>query len=280
MKAVSIDIDFLSQCYFTFDEPVPYKVNNGEILISPIKLKTSGIFLSSIDILGIDKNSSSNVEIIQMSYLQFIVKCLLKESKSKEVHKQKLFNILFMCLGMKQPGIKFDNLGNPLIYDIPTGIEITSKQFDDIKRIIMYQNILHYDDEYIDPELKKAMAETDEILNKGKIAPNLERKIAIISAHNGFSKKDQLDMTYRSHCLLFEEVCGEVNYLSVRPGVIACSGKDEVDSWIFKKEKNRFEGYVRSVDSYTESMGGAQAIRTTGTTVGDTYIQQFNNFNK
>ena len=65
-----INIENLKQQYFYFDLPVPYILQSGqEIQIYPISLKNSSFFLSSVDLLLVDKNESSDVKIISMSYL-------------------------------------------------------------------------------------------------------------------------------------------------------------------------------------------------------------------
>ena len=72
-KAVSVDINILSRLYFPFDEPVPYILNKSlSIKIYPISLRNSEFFLSSKDILEIDKNSIPDPKIIQMTYLKFL----------------------------------------------------------------------------------------------------------------------------------------------------------------------------------------------------------------
>ena len=276
MRDVSVDIDFLTRTYFYFDKPVQYKVNGGFINITPVPLISSEIFLSSADIINIDKNSLPDPSIIQMTYLQYVCQVLL----GNKVNLQKFVNILFLCMDLKKPAIKWLTPKKPSIYDPELGIEITPKQFDEIRKIIMYQNILHFDDSYVNPELKKAMAEVDTLKNKDLVPPNLERRIAIITAHSGLPKREQELMTYRSHTLLFEEVCGEVEYTTTRPIALYTGQGDKMQQWINKKNKDKFEGYIKSVDSYTNSMGGSQAIRATDTSVGDSYMQQFNNFNK
>lgn len=273
---MSIDINFLSHQYFYFDKPVPYKVNNGTIYITPVSLEQTELFLFSADILNIDKNSLPDIKIIQMSYLQYICQVLLQDENWGKINIDKLSNILIICLGFKSPNIIWKN-GQPMIYDEQLQLSVDAKQFDDIKKIIMYQNMLHYDDSYVNPELQKAMAEVDEIQNKNIITPSLERKMAIITAHCGLSKKEQQQMSYRSHSLLFEEVCGEVEFTTIRP-VALFAGKSELDHWIFKKPKNKFDGYIQSVDSYTQSMGGVQAIKSSNNQLGDYYTQQLQKF--
>ena len=281
MIVVSINIDYLTKVFFYFDEPVPYKVEDGKFIeIKPVTLRNSEIFLTSADILTVDKNSYADVNIIQMSYLQFLIKVLIANDNSNpinELNRQKFVNILILCLGLKFPMIEWIDENTPCIVDKELEIKITPKQFDDIRKIIMYQNIVHYDDDYINPEFKKAMMEEDELRNRNKVVPSLERKMAIITAHSGLSKKEQQEMTYRSHCILFDEVCGEVEFTTVRP-ISLLGGKDEMEHWIFKNQKGKFDDYMRSVDSYSKSMGGGSAIRTADSNIGDEYMALYNKF--
>ena len=281
MRGVSVDIDYLTRVYFYFDKPVQYKVDNGEVLIRPVELQSSEIFLSSVGILNIDKNSMPDTKIIQMSYLQFLSEVIFhKDSPSRKTNIQQLLNIFILCLDLKTPSIKYNEFKRPYIFDELTGVTISAKQFDEIKQIILYQNIPKFDDSYINPEFKKAMNEQDELKNSNIDYPSLERKMAIITAHSGLPKREQELMTYRSHCLLFDEVCGEVEFSTVRPVALFGDGGKNLEHWIFKNKKGKFDGYTKSVDSYTKSMGGNQTMKTTDINLGNSYMEQFNNFNK
>lgn len=281
MRGVSVDIDYLTRVYFYFDKPVHYKLDKGEVLIHPVKLESSEIFLSSVGILNIDKNSTPDSKIIQMSYLQFLSEVIFhKESPSRKTNIQQLLNIFILCLDLKSPSIRYNEFKRPYIFDELAGVTISAKQFDEIKQIILYQNIPKFDDSYINPEFKKAMDEQDELKNRNVDYPSLERKMAIITAHSGLPKREQEQMTYRSHCLLFNEVCGEVEFTTVRPAALFGDGGKNLEHWIFKNKKGKFDEYMKSVDSYTKSMGANQAIKTTDINLGNSYIEQFNNFNK
>lgn len=273
---VSLNIDFLKRAYFYTDLPVEYTLRNKEkIMIYPVKIKDSEIFLSSCGILSIDKNSMSDVKIIQMSYLQFLVEKML----SDKINQQRLLNIFILCLNKNRLNIFFDDNEKPYIKDMDSQIIIGPKDFEDIRRIILYQNILNFDDEYINPDIKKAIEEQNELTNKNIEDISLERKIAIISSHTGISKKEQLEMTLRSHSLLFEEVCGEVEFMSIR-SVALFSGK-EINHWIYKKKKNKFDEYITDIDTYQNNIGGNNSIiKSSNTRLGDGYMSQFENFNQ
>lgn len=275
---MSIDLDILARTYFYFDEPVDYKLENYNLKILPITVRQSEIFLSSINLFSIDKNSTPSVEIIQMSYLQFILDVLIPKNKD---NLQKFINLLVLCLNMKKPIVKREKNNKPILIDGNNGYTINSLQFEDIRRIILYQNLVGFDDSYINPDLKKAMEETDELKNKNVDYPNLERKIAIITSHTGLSKKEQLNMTYRSHTMLFEEVYREVEFTTSRPIALLGNNEDKIEPWILKKKKSKMECYITQVDKYAQSMGSNQyAIKNANGQTSSQFLQQFNNFNK
>ena len=270
---MAIDIAVLEKGYFYFDKPVPYKLSDTtHIDITPISVYDSEVFLSSCDILQIDKNALNSVEIIQMSYLDFLLKVMLPTDKSGLL-LDKLSNIFRLCLGMKTWKLKVKEKQKLSIVAPDDSFEITGKQFDDIKRIILYQNVPHYDDTYIDPDLKKMMDEVDRLKSQGISAPNLERRMAIITAHCGVNKQTLMQYTMRSLQLLFEECAGEVEFTTLRPTMLYAGKAKELEHWIYKKKKDRLDGYITSVESYNKSMGGDGIVKQANSDM----IKQINN---
>lgn len=233
--------------------------------------------MSSYGILDIDKNKDGDVETIQMSYLKFLdTKVFVRQEA-----KQQMINICVLCLNCTIPIILYDENKKAFLYNLnKNGEEIwrmSAKEFDDVRKIILYQNIPSYDDSYINPELKQNMEEMDELKSKGVSIPNMERRMAIISTHTGILKKEQMDMTLRSHTMLFEEVVGEVNYIAMKS--IACySGKGEDIQWIYKKSKNKYEDYITSVEKYNKSMGGDGNVKQSSAQSNEAYASQYMNF--
>lgn len=273
----TLNIDLYKKAYFYFDKPVEYQLKDNTILyIYPINVQDSEIFLSSMSVISIDKNASDSVDIIQMSYLDFIYKVLFQD----EMNVSRFVNILKYCLHMNKPMIGYDEKNKPYLDDSELGVKIGYKDFENIRRIILYQNIIRYDDEYINPEIKKMMAEVDAVRNAGIDPPSIERKMAIIAAHCGISKQEQMAMTYRSHCLLFEEVYGEVEFTTTRPIMLYAGKGNDIDHWIYKKKKDKYDGYMTDADKYSQSMGGdVNAIKSTSNTqCGDNLSQQYNQF--
>lgn len=264
-----INIDLLSKIYFWFDLPVPYMLdNNKEIFIYPIKVKDSETFLSCIDIIGIDKNSLSDPKYISMSYLDFLLLTFVfnEDKKISEFSKIKLGFLLSKCLRWDdEQDIKILVDGNGRGKIIYKDFEIRPKQFEDIRRIILYQNLIDFDDSYINPDVKEAINELEKVKFKNIESPNIERKMAIITAHTGISKKVQIEMTYRSHTTLFKEVYGEVDYSTIRTaaliGNMFSKKKNEIEDWIYKKKQDKYSKYFTSQEQYSKSMGGNKYIR-------------------
>lgn len=250
---MSINLDYLKRNFFYFDEPVEYTLENGQkVKIYPVSTRESEYFLSSKDILEFDKNSLPDVSIIQMSYLQFLKEILLE----KEENKQKLYNILKICLHFNNPYLITKERKKVFLIDKSQNLTISSKDFDDIKRIILYQNIIDYDDEYVNPELQKKLNEEAYLKSRNIEIPSLERKIAIITAHTGIPKSLQLQMTYRSHSLLFQEVYEESEYVTLYPLRAYSGNTDKIDKWIYKRKKEKFADQVISVSNFNKQAGG------------------------
>lgn len=253
---MSVDIELLKLAYFALDEPVPYKLKTGqEILIKPIMVKDSMLFMASVDVLKIDKNSLGSVEAIQASYLKFLQKMIFP---SNDVMVQKFLNILDLCLELKGIYLCNDEMERTFI-QTESGIVISAKEFDDIAKIILYQNLPDYDDKYINPDIKKSMQEVDRLKNKDYESPDLERQMGIIESHTGILKEQLLKKTWRSFQILFREVCGEIEFYTTRPAAIAVGAGDKVDHYIFKKRKDKFDGYFVDMNKFSHEVTGQDA---------------------
>lgn len=253
---MSVDIELLKLAYFALDEPVPYKLKTGqEILVKPIMVKDSMLFMASVDVLKIDKNSLGSVEAIQASYLKFLQKMIFP---SNDVMVQKFLNILDLCLELKGIYLCNDEMERTFI-QTENGIVISAKEFDDIAKIILYQNLPDYDDKYINPDIKKSMQEVDRLKNKDYESPDLERQMGIIESHTGILKEQLLKKTWRSFQILFREVCGEIEFYTTRLAAIAVGAGDKVDHYIFKKRKDKFDGYFVDMDKFSHDVTGQDA---------------------
>ena len=62
------------ESYIEMDKPIPYVTRHKQvILLYPVKLKEANDFVNCYNVLTIDKNTFEDIEIIQSSYLQFLL---------------------------------------------------------------------------------------------------------------------------------------------------------------------------------------------------------------
>lgn len=255
--AANLNLDFLARAFFYWDEPVEYFLDNDTpIHIYPVMFKDSELFLASASVLAFDKDSIPNVEVISMSYLEFVVKYLFQQDESAEY---RLLNIFRLCLHMNEVYVRSDEDGKLFLSNKDATIKITAKKFNDIRRIIMYQNIPDYDDAYINPELKADMAETDAVRGMAYKQLTPEDKMSKITTHTGIGKKEQMSWTMRYHAIVFRDVCGESEFNVTYPIALYAGKANKVDHWIFKKKANRFDGYITSRGEFAKSMGADES---------------------
>lgn len=144
------------------------------------------------------------------------------------------------------------------------GIEINSKKFKELKRIYCYQNILDYNDDYIDPELKEALDEAARLRAGNTEQPTLERQKACIVASTGYRFDELEKLTLRKFSLLVRIISAKVDYTAYKTGEMSgmVTFKTPYPHWIYSNDnprKNRFKD-IMSVDQIEKKIGGASKI--------------------
>ena len=134
-----VDYELLRINYFQNDYPCPYKLKNGgDILIYPILVKDYSLYEYYKQIMELDKNSINDIEIIQMSYLDFLVKVVFAQNKEES---SKLYGMLSILL--KEENILIvekDKKYHIVIADDEDNIKyiIKSKELEEIYKISCY----------------------------------------------------------------------------------------------------------------------------------------------
>lgn len=246
--------------YATLDAPIPY--NN--LLIHPILVKNYYEFNIYSDILHLNKNAIQDLNVIQMNYLDFIVDYLLQDNHIIDEQTQytmgqfyavKLICILSLCFQVRTEDIQIYKSNGQNLLSI-NNIEINASAFDDIRRIIMYQNIYDYSDEYVNPDIQKAMEEYYAVKNQGLTMPNLEDKMAELTAMTGILKKDILMMTYREFENVFDASLGRLEYQIGRTAELSGMVKFDkpIRHWIYQRKKNKYEDAFTSYKEFKKKI--------------------------
>ena len=96
-----------------------------------------------------------------------------------------------------------------IILDDNTALTISADDFDEIRRIILYQNILDYTDRYIDPDYYR-------LKNKDSKNVPLEHKIICVQSKTGMSIESIGKLTIRNFLQLFSIIVEESEYTALK----------------------------------------------------------------
>ena len=214
----------LLQKYIPFDKAVPYK----DFMISPIKMRDIYDVQYILAILQIDKNDLGNIEFISMSFLRFILILAFQD----EQIQFGLNDLLCKALLLPEDyiiqiyadddqeylvvGKKIKELYGHDIVDDKTALKITADDFNEIIRIILYQNVVDYSDKYVDPDVRRAADEYYKLKNKNATKVSLEHKTNCVQLKTGLTKEAIGDLTIRNFLQLYDIMIGI--FISASPG--------------------------------------------------------------
>jgi hypothetical protein len=158
-----------------------------------------------------------------------------------------------ICLKLDYDDIKIYKTKDKKLKLYIKGIEVKKKDFDQIRRIVCYQNMPSYDDTYIDPELEQALKEADELRNKeNQGTTTLERQMIIVSKEYGYKLNELYDITIRKFVKMLEVADSILHYKVYRTG--ECSGmvsfKEPLAHYMYEKDK-RFDSLI-NYDSFKD----------------------------
>lgn len=264
---MSIDKDVLLNSYIPFNVPVPYK----DWKIYPIKLIDKCNVDVALSLLELDKNILGQIDFINMSNLRFI----LLMASAEEKYFNQLNHLLRRCLNISD-----DEIIRPCIYEkkeyLMVGKSIgltrsgqnilqeseakiiTAEDFDEIRRIVLFQNILDYTDEYVDPDVRKATEEYHRLKNKDSIDVPLEHQMICVQMKTGMSMEAIGNLTVRNFQQLFSTIVEESDYSYLR--IAECNGakfKKPIEHWAYKKRKNKYEEAFCDADSFKSMVQSA-----------------------
>ena len=188
-----------------------------------------------------EKELLAKLKRLQMEYLQKIEICPICGSRKREK-----INI------MEEKGTKHLYIGHT---------EITNKDFDELRKIVCYQNIPDFDDDYIDPDLKKDLEEVARLKNPNNVQPTLEKQESCIVSSSPYKFSELQELSIRRFVLLLRTIDTKLHYFAYRQAEASgmVSFKGELDHWIYSNtdhKKNKFKDLL-SVDAIKEKFSAA-----------------------
>lgn len=264
---MSIDSQTLINKYITFDKPVPYK----DLYIYPIKLCDMYDVDDAIDILQIDKNELGDINFISMSNLRFVLLAINEIEglgTSFEYLLRKALNISDDYAIQKYISSKEEHLilgkilsisEDEAILQKDTVVKIDAEDFNEIRRIILYQNIVDYTDRYIDPDIKRKTDEYYRLKNKdAKVVP-LEHKMLCVQAKTGMTLEAIGELSIRNFYQLFDVIVDEDEYIIGKSAELSGSVKFKtpIEHWAYKEKKDKYAEAFCDADSFISHVQSA-----------------------
>lgn len=181
-------------------EPTIYK----GIKLYPIQMEKSIPFFSNVGCLTIQKNNISDIDIIQMSYLNFLLNmCIIKKELLSAFNKimdlvlreqeivfllsNKEYNINNIEEFQKYMELKLTmdiSKVKMKVYTTKDEVIITDTDFEKIRRIICEQNTIEIDDMVLPEKIQEAVEEAKEFVDDGN-NPSLEEQIIALACISG-----------------------------------------------------------------------------------------------
>ena len=248
--------------FVTFGNPVEYK----GLKIKPILAKDALRFLDAVSVLEIEKNKIPSVEIIQMSYLEFMINFIM----SCNEYVSDFVWILQHTIGIKEDNefiIEGFKLNEILVEELPSqdviyrvngwdfelklchprgaeivlcGVKFTSREFDDLRRIILYQNIFEYDETPMSDDFKRVVEQYYAIKNRGIHKPTLEDKMVAIILNTAYTIDSLGEVPFRSFEKLFYDGVGKIDYIATKSLEPHLKEGKSIDHWVYKPIREKF----------------------------------------
>ena len=252
-------LNYYTRYYFSNNKPVPFKLkyNNYVIHIKPVTVEMAAFYHDNVGILLIDKNMESSVEIISMSYLQYLIDVLFV----KEEYQRTLVTILNLSFGDEYSyTMGHDEKGKVylgIVKNNETISRITPKEFDKISDIILNYNDPNFDNRYISEDLRKTMEDYYRLKFKNQRIPTLEEKKLFVSFKSGLTLKEINEMSYRHFDIMYNQCVSNDMFFSQK--ILQASEKYKVEDLVyplFKKKESRFD-VLQNAESFEKKVSAA-----------------------
>jgi hypothetical protein len=248
-----IDIEQLELMYFQNDEPCPYKLKCGyELKIKPISVKDWSIFSKSLEILQLHKNEINDIQVIQMSYLEYLVRVVLPCDNENLQYSQRLSKLFQYSMGENDVRVTKDKdkICLILIENDIIKAKITSKEFDEISKIVLFQNLKDYDNNEMSADIRQMIQDYYEVKYKNSYTPNLEQQKTFVISKTGILMKDINEMTYRTFSQVYQNCLRSELYIGdkIIQGSYKYDVKEVVVHPLLEKPKNIIDEVFKTTD--------------------------------
>lgn len=228
-------------------------IDNKALLIYPVNVESYFEFYYSIRCLLQEKNKIPDPKIISMSYLDFLFYLIENAEDGTEIRRM-LGGLFKLCCYVEDENFTYykNNKGKTIL--VINDIEYDKNDFDNIKKIICYQNMPDYDDSYIDPELEEALNEANNMQTENQGETSLERQLICVSKEYPYKLEELYKIPIRKFVQMLKVADDQLHYKIYKTG--ECSGmvsfKTPITHYMYTKN-HKFDSLI-SYDSFKDKM--------------------------
>lgn len=249
--------------FTTFGDPVDFK----GLKIKPIVVRDAETFLSAIEVFKIEKNKIPSVEIIQMSYLEFLMGVIAIDEDCRDA----FLTLLSLTLGLKydeEKRIDGDtfapnellaqniNENNAFYYINGWDLEViihkgrasirlmdatlNASEFDAFRKIVLFQNVEGYDDTEMSEDFRRVVEQYYALKFKGIHNPTLEEKMMAVITSTSYTIDTLAQLPLRSFEKLFDASIKKVDYIATKSLEPNLKEGHSIDHWVFYPDRDKY----------------------------------------
>ena len=119
-------------------------------------------------------------------------------------------------------------------------ITLSPDEFDDFRKIVLFQNIYEYDDTVLSDAIRNVITKYYELKNRGIHHPTLEDKAMAIIANTSYTLDALSKVPFRSFDKMFIDCIRKIDYIATKNLEPHLNKDKGIDHWIYYPEKEKY----------------------------------------
>lgn len=215
--------------------------------IYPILVEDAELFFKLYWIFSIKKetfasqfDTDAQIKIIKGSNLDILeLMCTIKELELADYTTTCLKRGFSLILRQEIKKIKWYYVDDDAHIVLNDSIDIDSDDFDVIRKIVSYQNIVDYSDKYVNPEIQEELDKINAIKNKQYKPVTLEDRLVAVGILTGYEYSYLCGLTYRRFTKIEKMSFDEQEYI-IKINALSHGAKfkdGELEHFLYKKDR-------------------------------------------
>ena len=206
-----------------------------------------------------------------MDFDEYISKIQAKQQEAdaanRQLTPQDVESILDCeCGGKFHQTVEYKQNEETKHYDfILEGKTLTDRDFNRIRKYIMYQNLPDFkDDSWVDKAVRDDQAARAELMSRNSGEASLERKMVGLCVNTGYKLNEIADLTTRKFLELLAMIDDVIEYTTTKQGLmsgmVSLKKGASLEHWLYKKKSDSIYGAAKSMDSYVNEISSSGAV--------------------